>query len=288
MGLTLIPGKGYELRLEYKTTGGASGRAYTQNCDLKETAPGETLADTGGEWRAFTYAFTRGQAPLRLLIDLDGNGAGKTLFLRAIELVEGGRPAAAAVAAPRPTTPVVLAPPPPPPAPVGAKVFALDLSGLPTFRGQFADGRAGDGVPTGIPGLGWYCWKKESAAEFRGEPTDAGPALGMTNLNDDSSAQFNLSLDGAPGDVSLKAGKRYVLRVQYRTTNDAAGSIQVRTAEYQTAGRADLPASGGGWRWADLPFGRGDGQKLHAVVENGSVGEGNTIWLRAAELYEAR
>ncbi len=284
MGLTLTPGKGYELRLEYKTTGGAAGRAYAQSADYKETAPGETLLDTGGEWRAFRYPFTRGAAPLRLLVDLDGSGAGKSLYLRAVELVEGGSPAAAAAPAPPPPQ----APPAVPALAVGRAVFALDLGGLPTFRGQFADGHAADGVPTSSGGVSWYCWKKESVAEFRGEPTDAGPALGMTNLNDDTSAQLNLPLDDATGGVSLQAGKRYVLRVQYRTTNDAAGSLQVRTPDDKAVSRADLPGTGGGWKWADLPFARGDGQKLHAVLENGSVGEGNTLWLRAAELHEAR
>ena len=284
MGLVLAPGKSYELRLDYRTVGGAGAKVYTQTTEFKGAGADLMLPGTNGEWRAAVYPFVRGSEPLRALIDLQGTGPGKTLYLGAITIVEAAAPGTPVATVAPPSKPVAAPPPPP----VGAKVFALDLSGLPAFRGRFADGRAGDGVPTGIPGLGWYCWKKESAAEFRGEPTDAGPALGMTNLNDDSSAQFNLPLDEAPGDVSLKAGQRYVLRVQYRTTNDAAGNIQVRTLDYQTVGRADLPATGGGWRWADLPFGRGDGQKLHAILENGSVGEGNTLWLRAAEVHEAR
>ena len=280
MGLTLTPDTRYELRGEYKTSGGAVGRTYTQGADYKETFDGVALPDTGGEWRAFTYSFTRGAVPLRLLIDLDAVGAAKSLYLRAIELV----PATGDAAPP-------AAPPPPPaaaPMAVGAKVSALDLSALPTFKGQIADGQYAGEYQRFHPGVSWGCYKKTSVAEFRGEPTDAGPALGVTNLNDPVSSQVYVPLDSAPGSPGLKADQRYVLRVEYRTTNDAAGELQIRRPDFKAIAQSPLPATGGGWKWAEVSFTRPDGVKLEALLNNKAVGEGNTLWLRAAELFEAK
>lgn len=188
----------------------------------------------------------------------------------------------------RPTSQPAAPPPAASGASLGRKVGGITLTGLPVFRGRFADGKAVGDFPASRPGLSWYCWKKESAAEFRGENTDKGPALGVTNLNDDVSSQLNMALEELAGEQGLRGGVKYVLRVEYKTSNDAAGTVQVRTPDYKTVTQAELANTSDGWKWAELTFTRAEGQKLHAILESTTVGEGNTFWLRAAELHEAR
>jgi serine/threonine protein kinase len=269
----LAAGAPLTIRMTYRCDGPGDGKLAVQR-DVAPytryvTAP---LPPTGGGWREAELTFRREtDEPVALVVEPPPAAAGdNTLWVKQVRF--GGSPDA-------PDAPAAVAPP------AGRRLVGFDFAGLDPFRRRFADGQPDGDGPAGHNGVSWFCWKPESVAEFRGEATDAGPAIGVTNLNDPVSSQVRFALDESAPGGGLAAGKRYVLRVEYRTANDAAGKLQVRTPDYQPVASAPLPGTGGGWKWAELPFAR-PGARLDAVVENTAVGEGNALWVRAAEVCE--
>jgi hypothetical protein len=111
--------------------------------------------------------------------------------------------------------------------------------------------------------------------------------VGITNLNDDVSAQFTAQLEFG-NDVFLVPGKKYAVRVEYRTTNDGAGNVLLQTDEYATLGTTPLEGTSGKWATKDVPFTRQDGKPVRVSVNSTGVGEGNTLFLRRLTVYEVR
>ena len=161
----------------------------------------------------------------------------------------------------------------------------VDLSGVKPFKAMFQDGQAKDpewnaGLPEGVSA---YCWKKESVAELRAEATDQGMAIGMTNLNNDLSAQLTIKIeDKAP----LEANREYLARIEYRTSNDANGTLWVRKPDYMSIQQLELANTNDKWSVAEVTFTRPIDIPLHMLVANESAGEGNTLWVRKFELFE--
>jgi eukaryotic-like serine/threonine-protein kinase len=161
------------------------------------------------------------------------------------------------------------------------------MSKVAPFSFTYQDGRPGDPNWRGkTPGnIYLHCWKKESVSTFRGEVIDDRPVLGVTNLNDDVSSQILVQFE----DNAFRPGVEYRVRIEYRTANDAEGCLWVRTLKNgESPSIADVLLSGtdGRWRWAETTFRRPSGHALDLCIVNNAVGEGNTLYFRAVEIYE--
>src|SRR5262249_29613943 len=137
-------------------------------------------------------------------------------------------------------------------------------------------------------GVYMFCWKKESVAEFRGVVADGRGAIGVTNLNDERSSQIVFQFDDGLG-VPLRPGREYRLRLEYRTTNEAEGKLYVRNprgGDFPSIAEGDLSGTGGQWRAIEVTFRRPADGKLDAILDNTTVGEGNTLYFRSLEIFE--
>jgi hypothetical protein len=281
----LAAGESATVRLTYATTGGGVASVAVQRGEDPWTKHGQTpLPATNSQWAVLELPFTRpaeGQKYEVIVAARPANGA--EVWIKSIE-VFAGPPAATAAAGrltPLPQAAVAAATSV---TPSGQTLAAVDFAGVTAFRAPFTDGKFADAIPPFPPGVSGSCWKMESAAEFRGETAD-GPALGLTNLNDTLSAQLNIQFEDGLGAV-LKPGTPYAVWVEYKTTNEAAGEVLVRTPDYNPVAKAVLAGTNGQWKWAKVAFTRGADAKLHAVIENTSIGEGNTVWVRKFEVRE--
>jgi len=107
----------------------------------------------------------------------------------------------------------------------------------------------------------------------------------MTNFNEQLSAQFAFELEKDMG-LSLRPGTRYQVRVGYLTRNEAQGICVVQGKEFKWAASVKLTDSGEAWRTVTASFVRQDGAPVRLVIDNTSVGEGNTLFIRSVELVE--
>ncbi len=173
LGLKFEPGQRIRLRIEYQTAGRGSGHAYFQTYgDWKVSDRGD-LPNSNTEWKTVDIVTTRGDKPLRCVIDTSETGAGNTLFIRSATISVVG-------ALPEPAS----NPPPSPAGPdlnkwtEGKVVYALDVAKIPAFRvvkEQFARTNGeGERLPFGV---GCQCWKEGAIGEFRCEKVDGVPAL---------------------------------------------------------------------------------------------------------------
>jgi serine/threonine protein kinase len=271
-GLVLTPGKQYEARVEYKTDRRLNGWASVQTMGEWQKVSGAVLDESIG-WRTVAFPVTLPEGKqVQFTFGTPGVGTGH-LRVRSFELVDPAT-VGAGVAPAQPLTAV------------GRSVAKFEFAAVTPFKKTFQDGgRELDGGVRFADGVTGYCWKKESVAEFRCEATDGGSAIGMTNLNDALSSQigFGLKPDSVPG------GKKYRLRVEYQTRNDATGEVAVQTqTDYRRIGAAKLGNTGGKWATADVAFDVPADVELSAIVENAAVGEGNTLMVRRLEVFEAK
>ncbi|MBY0455850.1 MAG: hypothetical protein K2V38_00785, partial [Gemmataceae bacterium] len=168
-------------------------------------------------------------------------------------------------------------------------VDRFDLSGLKPFRANF---------PSDPDAAGWrdrwtdevlgHCWRKESAVEFAVEATDRGPAIGVTNLNDVLSSQILFNLGRAR--AGLVPGKRYHARAEYRTRGDGFGQLTVRNpkdGDYPTISAKLLDLTNGEWKSSFVTFVAPATGGTDLIIENLTVGAGNTVFVRALEVFEA-
>jgi serine/threonine protein kinase len=255
----------YLVNVTYKTTGQGRGATYIQTQgDFKHVARLE-LPNTGGDWKTAELPFRKPARTVRLLVDLLASGDENSLWIS--EIVVAERRAVEA-------TPAA-------PATAGPALFQFDTTGLRPFRFTVEDRRSVGERPR-LPNVEMHCWRNESVAEFRGESTPGGFAIGVTNLNDALSGQILFQL----ARTATQPGREYVARIEYRTINDAAGHLMVRGVNYVGLGRVDLRSTAGQWRTVEVRFTRPEGQALDAVVENRVVGEGNTLFVRKFDLLE--
>ena len=87
--------------------------------------------------------------------------------------------------------------------------------------------------------------------------------------------------------LDLRPGRTYQVRVGYMTRNEAHGVCVVQAREgFKAQASMKLTDSGGGWKTATASFVRQDGVPVRLVIDNTSVGEGNTLFIRSVELVE--
>ncbi|MBY0513583.1 MAG: protein kinase [Gemmataceae bacterium] len=168
----------------------------------------------------------------------------------------------------------------------GPLVYRLDVAGIAPFRVTKGGGQPAVGEPEKLPpGVSCNCWKATARGEFRRADLDGVPALGLTNLSNDMSAQFSFELEKTLK-VVLRPGVVYRVKVSYQTRNEAAGNLAVQTQDYKGVASAKLTGSGGTWKDAAVAFERKDGVPVRLTIDNTTVGEGNTLYFRSVEVVE--
>jgi hypothetical protein len=244
----------------------------------------EPLGRTYGTWQQAEFAFTRPNAdPVVFICNLTpdpkapGEPAG-TVWIRALDVwTTRGAASAAPGAAHRFAE-----------WKAGPVVYKPDLSAIPSFRVTKEGTKHRTGTPEQLPkGVRAWCWKSTATAEFRCESTDGSPALGLTNLTDQKSAQITFELERET-DLRLTPGKAYRVTVEYSTRNDAAGDLTVQAPDvsFQSVLQIPLPGSDGKWKTASGEFVRRDGELVRLNLANFSVGEGNTLYVRSITVAE--
>ncbi len=264
----LVPGKRYRLRVTYTTTGKAHGTAYFQDGKDYKVLQNLALPNSNADWRVVETIVERKDLPLRFVVDVLATGSANVLYVREIAVTE--------VIALPPTAPAN------PKKPDGSKLFMLAFTGLVPFKETMVN-KAFATVPPLPKGFAAQCWKAASVAEFRGGDIDGSPAIGITNLNDSTSAQFATNLEKDLG-VKLEVGKSYRVRIEYLTRNDASGRLYAWGEVGQILASANLPNAPAIWKSADVTFTR-TASPVSIAFENSTVGEGNTLYVRSLEVF---
>lgn len=167
----------------------------------------------------------------------------------------------------------------------GPVVSSFDFSTMKPGKFPFADAKFKDDIAPSLPtGSIANCWKATSVAEFQVGEIDGKTGLGITNLNDDLSAQIHVKDLG-----DLIAKKTYRVRVEYATANEAIGKMQVRVVggTYPVVNGIDLTSTGAKWKTATFDFVQ-QGVPLDLQISNAIIGEGNRLTIRKIEILETK
>ena len=87
-GAMLVPKQAYRLRVQYRTTGTATGTGYFQIPGSGQSIASVSLPKAVGQWKTAETTVVCGKDPLRLLIDLLDAGPGNALYLGKVTLTE--------------------------------------------------------------------------------------------------------------------------------------------------------------------------------------------------------
>jgi hypothetical protein len=226
---------------------------------------------------------TRGERPIRCVIDTLKPGVGNTISIRTITITAVQQPSSNTGPNARRVTDLTKWV-------EGAVIYSLDVNAIPPFRVIKEQFTRTSGEPESLPvGVGCQSWRAGAIGEFRCQKLQDGPVLQVTNLNDLMSGQFYFELDREMK-LPLQPGKAYRVKVGYRTENDAAGVIHVQTLPgFTIIASMGLPKTDEKWRIASLSFVRPsapEGLELRLVIDNTTVGEGNTLSIRSVQLVE--
>lgn len=299
VGAHLRPGQQVHLRVEYRTANQGQGRIYFQTYDDWKVLFHTDLPTSNDRWSTVDLIAIRGEKPLRCLIDTRAAGRGNILFVRSITIT-AAKPGNTSLS---PNTPPSNSTPPSvsPPAAQGTKddptawaegrvVYRLDVSSIAPFRVVKEQHERISGEPEKLPvGVGCQCWKQGSVGEFRRATVDDVPALGLTGLNDVISAQLYFNLEGEMK-LTLEPNKMYKVKITYLTHNDARGQAIVHVVPgYSWIANVSLNNTNNRWQTATLIFRRpsaAENAQVRLVIDNATVGEGNTLWVRSVEIVE--
>ena len=154
------------------------------------------------------------------------------------------------------------------------------------FRFTSEGSNVTSGTKPNLPnGVSLHCWKPKSVAQFVGADSGDGLTVGLTNLNDETSSQFLAQLE-YDLDVKLVTGKRYAVRVDYRTVNEGAGNVTLQSEEYSIVQTTPLEATAGAWQTKDALFSRQEGKPIRIAINSTGIGEGNTLGIRRVTVFE--
>ena len=168
----------------------------------------------------------------------------------------------------------------------GSIVYAADFGTMKPAKFHFADSNfTGDSRPNLPTGIGANCWKSASIAEFSAEEMDGKVGFGITNLNDEISAQIHVHDLG-----DLMPSRMYRIRLEYLTQNDAVGRVSVRkpSENYTTVNDFELASTGGKWKTATFDIVALAGIKLDMQISSQTVGEGNRLAVHKVEILETK
>jgi serine/threonine-protein kinase len=161
-------------------------------------------------------------------------------------------------------------------------VFRLEAADLPEFRNTKQGRRKtrGDDDPS-IKDVYFGGWKAETESEWVCGPVAGDQALGLTNLNDVSSAQIGIELEYPNGTPKFLPGQYVRMRVTYRTSGKGYGTIYFQNvSDFKVYDRTELPNSNGEWRTVELLTQRKD-SPLRCLVDTSGQGAGNTLFVRS-------
>ena len=260
----------YEVRIECKTDTSGGFVRIQRNGDWK-ILTSKAIGSKDG-WQTVHVPFLLAAATRFQIVMGTGEVApGKFLAVRKFEIVELNAEGSK-LATPNDTR-------------LMKSIQQVDFSTIKPFKAVFQDGKSDDpqwfsNLPEGVSA---YCWKKESVAELRAEASNQGMAIGMTNLNNDLSAQLTFKMEEK---TPLAANREYRIRIEYRTSNDTTGTLWVRKPDYSSVKQLELANTDTKWKVAEVTFQRPVDIPLHIVMVNESTGEGNTLWVRKLELLE--
>jgi serine/threonine protein kinase len=287
VGLKFDAGAQLRLRVVYRTGGKGKGHIYFQSYGDWKVMDRVDLPNSNSAWKTVDLVVTRGDQPVRCLVDASEIGAGNTLYVRSVtvaELGKGGPPPATPAPKATPLTDV--------PADwiEGKTVYTLDVGAIPPYRVVKERFNRTSGDAEMLPvGFGCGAWKEKAVGEFRCEKVDDVPAFGLVNLNDEMSSQYFFQFEGEMK-VQFEAGKGYRVKVGYMTKNEAKGSLNMQvTPGYKTIASTEMSNTDGKWKTVTLNFVRppaDDNVEVRMTIDNTSVGEGNLLWMRSVEIVE--
>jgi hypothetical protein len=288
-GYTLQPGRPYEFRIEYRVDEGLVGYLFAQSVgDWKGLADRVRLAGGGG-WQtaSITIQVADGQKA-QVTIGPDQAVSGKFVRIRSLEMIDrGAGPTAAARPAPprgnNRTAPVARTQPA---AVAGGLPYRLDLKAPFTVLKEWKDGRLTTDGTVELPGFALGDPAEGTAAELSVTEIDGRLVLGLRKLAGEAPVQVGHQTPVA----TLRAGRRYRLRFEYRSDDGAIGQVEVRSgsaAATDTPARLSLGTTGGRWEWRELDV--VPSADLPAVVafQNLSTGPANAMYFRSVELVES-
>jgi len=173
--------------------------------------------------------------------------------------------------------------------PTDRLLYVFKLSQGSAFRSRYQNGEHSSAMPFELAanGVFMHCRKKESVAEFRGEP-EIRPWIEVVNLNDDLSSQIIFQFDDVIV-VPALPGKWYRVRLEYRTTNEAEGRMLVRNpknGDFSSLVETRLDRTEGQWKVAELTFRRPPDGKIDVCIVNNVTGEENALAVRSVEVFE--
>ncbi len=264
----------YEIRIECRTDTTSGGFVRIQRNGDWKMLVSKAIGSKDG-WQTVQVPFVMAEATrFQIAMGTGEVARGKFLAVRKFEIVEtnaGGT----SLKSGTPTDTRLL-----------KSIQQVDFSTIKPFKAVFQDGKSDDpqwfsNLPEGVSA---YCWKKESVAELRAEASHQGMAVGMTNLNNDLSAQLTFKIEEKR---PLEPNREYRIRIEYRTANDTTGTLWVRKPDYSSVKQLELANTDNKWKVADVTFQRPVDIPLHVVMANESTGEGNTLWVRKFELLES-
>lgn len=267
--------------ITYRFQGNGSGRmAFEENAQPYTKYSPRPLPSTGGKWSVLEVPFTRPNTAndISILINagstVNPDREKATFWIKSVELFDANGTAANVVAPTAPDTKSV--------------VYELPIQSWKAFRFTSEGQTTSDGDrPDLPPGVVLQTWKPKSVGQFVCADAGEGPAVAMTNLNDDASAQLLVQLE-YDMNISLTVGKKYAVRVEYRTANDGAGNVALQTEEYATVGNTPLDPTAGKWSVKELPFTRTQGKPIRITINSTGIGEGNSLNIRKLTVYEAK
>ena len=165
-------------------------------------------------------------------------------------------------------------------------IYDLKVGDWKPFRFTSEGSNVTSGTKPNLPnGVSLHCWKPKSVAQFVGADSGDGLTVGLTNLNDETSSQFLAQLE-YDLNVKLVTGKRYAVRVDYRTVNEGAGNVTLQSEEYSIVQTTPLEATAGAWQTKDALFTRQEGKPIRIAINSTGIGEGNTLGIRRVTVFE--
>ncbi|QEL13818.1 serine/threonine-protein kinase [Limnoglobus roseus] len=281
-GKSLEAGHTYEVRVDFKLDAAVKGKVQSQTVGDWQVIRNTELKGTG--WQT---AFNRFVAPAGEVQLTFGSGTvapSKFLYVHTIEVVDLGVTTDAKPAEPKPPAPRPSADLTP-----GDTALSIDFAGREalqyTVQNRKPSADPDKVLPAGVSG---HCWKAESIAEFRLGDAAGKPAFGVTNLNDAISAQIQVNLSELAPDKLIE-GKKFRLKIEYRTMNDAEGNLFVRRQknDYKPFGGAKFVGTNGEWKTVTVDF-TTPADAMDMVAENTTVGEGNSLSVAKIELIELK
>jgi hypothetical protein len=87
-GLKFAPGQLIRVRVTYRTTGKGRGNLYCQTYDDWKVSDRVNLPNSNTEWKTVELLATRGENPLRCLVDTSESGTGNTIYVKSITIAE--------------------------------------------------------------------------------------------------------------------------------------------------------------------------------------------------------